>query len=212
MPFTLVTDAMVGLQPKEDYAFVKVDDETWVIGKTRLEECMAEIKIEDYQIIKTVKGTEFEGKKYIHPLLGLIPELAVHSKSENYHVAVSESFVDASTGSGLVHLSPANGEEDIKIANKRKVEIFSPINDEVKFTEGAGRYQGMFVRDADRPIVEDLKECNALVRIGRIKHKYPLCWRSHHRIVWLARRGWFYRLDRLENKVIDAAQRRRVLF
>ena len=206
MPFTLVTDAMVGLQPKEDYAFVKVDDETWVIGKTRLKECMAEIKIEDYQIIKTVKGTEFEGKKYIHPLLGLIPELAAHSKSENYHVAVSEPFVDASTGSGLVHLSPANGEEDIKIANKRKVEIFSPINDEVKFTEGAGRYQGMFVRDADRPIVKDLKDCNALVKIGRIKHKYPLCWRSHHRIVWLARRGWFYRLDRLDNKVIDAAQ------
>jgi isoleucyl-tRNA synthetase len=60
----------------------------------------------------------------------------------------------------------------------------------------------MFVRDADRPIVEDLKERNALVRIGKIKHKYPLCWRSHHPIVWLARRGWFYKLDRLENKVL----------
>ncbi len=206
MPFTLVTDAMVGLQPKEDYAYVKVENETWVIGKTRLEEFMADVKIEKYEIEKTVKGSEFEGKKYIHPLLDLIPELKEISKLDNYHVAVSETFVDASTGSGLVHLSPANGEEDIKIANRRKVKIFSPIDDEVKFTEKAGKYQGMFVRDADRPIVEDLKECNALVKIGKIKHKYPLCWRSHHPIVWLARRGWFYKLGRLENKAIDAAE------
>ena len=205
MPFTLVTDAMVGLQPDEDYVFVKVENETWVVGKTRLEEFMIEVKIEDYKIEKTVKGSEFEGKKYIHPLLDLIPELKEFSKADNYHVAVSEPFVDASTGSGLVHLSPANGEEDIKIANKRKVKIFSPINDEVKFTDKAGKYQGMFVRDADRPIVEDLKECNALVKIGKIKHKYPLCWRSQHPIVWLARRGWFYKLDRLDNKAIDAA-------
>jgi len=206
MPFTLVTDAMVGLQPEEDYAYVKVENETWVIGKTRLEELMTELKIEDYKIEKTAKGSEFEGKKYVHPLLNLIPELNEYSKLENYHVAVSETFVDASTGSGLVHLSPANGEEDIKIANKRNVKIFSPIDDEVKFTVKAGKYQGMFVRDADRIIVEDLKECNALVKIGKIKHKYPLCWRSHHPIVWLARRGWFYKLDRLDNKAIDAAE------
>jgi len=206
MPFTLVTDAMVGLNPNEDYAYVKVENETWVVGKTRLEEFMSEVKIEKHEIQKIAKGSEFEGKKYIHPLLDSIPELKEYSKLDNYHVAVSESFVDASTGSGLVHLSPANGEEDIKIANKRKVKIFSPINDEVKFTNQAGKYEGMFVRDADRPIVEDLKECQALVKIGKIKHKYPLCWRSHHPIVWLARRGWFYKLDRLDNKAIDAAE------
>lgn len=206
MPFTLVTDAMVGLQPKEDYAYVKVENETWIVGKTRLEAFMEDVKIKEYEIKKTAKGSEFEGKKYIHPLLNLIPELKEISKLDNYHVAVSETFVDASTGSGLVHLSPANGEEDIKIANKRKVKIFSPINDEVKFTEKAGKYQGLFVRDADRLIVEDLKECKALVKIGKIKHKYPLCWRSHHPVVWLARRGWFYKLDRLDNKAIDAAE------
>ena len=206
MPFTLVTDAMVGLQPEEDYVYVKVEDETWVVGKTRLEEFMAEVKVEDYKIEKTIKGSEFEGKKYAHPLLSLIPGLKECAELSNFHVAVSESFVDVSTGSGLVHLSPANGEEDIKIANKRNVKIFSPIDDEVKFTVHAGKYSGMYVRDADRAIVEDLKDCGALVKIGKIKHKYPLCWRSHHPIVWLARKGWFYKLDRLDNKAIDAAE------
>ena len=207
MPFTLVTDAMVGLHPDEDYLYVNVSNETWIVGKSRLEEFMTEVKIEDYKIEKSKKGSEFEGKKYIHPLLNKIPQLAECAKKENFHVAVSEDFVDATTGSGLVHLSPANGEEDIKIANKRKVQVFNPIDDEVKFTLDAGKYQGLFVRDADRIIVEDLKEKNALVKIGKIKHKYPLCWRSHHPIVWLARKGWFYKLDRLDNKAIDAAEK-----
>jgi len=206
MPFTLVTDAMVGLNPDEDYVYVKVENEKWIIGKTRLEEFFKEVNIEEYEIVKTVKGSEFEGKKYIHPLLNLIPGLEECAKENNFHVAVSEEFVDATTGSGLVHLSPANGEEDIKIANKRKVKVFSPINDQVKFTNLAGKYEGMFVRDADRIIVEDLKERNALVKIGKIKHKYPLCWRSHHPIVWLARKGWFYKLDRLDDKAINAAE------
>ena len=206
MPFTLVTDAMVGLNPEENYHYVQVQNETWVIGEKRLEEFAKEVKLENYSIIKTVKGATFEGKKYIHPLLKEIPKVAELAKSPLYHVAIADDFVDPSTGSGLVHLAPANGEEDYNIAQKRKTPIFSPIDDEVKFTTDAGKYSGMFVRDADRPLVEDLKANGALVKIGRIKHKYPLCWRSHHPIVWLARREFFYMLDRLEDKAIQAAE------
>lgn len=206
MPFTLVTDAMVGLNPEENYHYVQVQNETWIIGEKRLEEFAKEVKLENYSITKTVKGATFEGKKYIHPLLKEIPKVAELAKSPLYHVAIADDFVDPSTGSGLVHLAPANGEEDYNIAQKRKTPIFSPIDDEVKFTTDAGKYSGMFVRDADRPLVEDLKANGALVKIGRIKHKYPLCWRSHHPIVWLARREFFYMLDRLEDKAIQAAE------
>lgn len=205
MPFTLVTDAMIGLDPDEEYCYIKVEQETWIVGRTRLEEFAAEADIE-YDIIRTAKGAEFEGKKYIHPLLDQIPALAELAKESGYHVAVAEEFVDASTGSGLVHLSPANGEEDIAVANRRGVKVFCPIDDQAKFTEDAARYSGMYVRDADRPIVESLKEAGALVKIGRIKHKYPLCWRSRHPIVYLARKGWFYKLDRLGQDAIDAAK------
>jgi len=206
MPFTLVTDAMIGLNPDEDYHYVRVKNETWVVGKTRMEEFFSEVRVEGYAVERTAKGSEFEGRKYIHPLLDEIPALAECAKEDNYHVAVSEEFVDASTGSGLVHLSPANGEEDIRIANRRGVKIFSPINDEAKFTADAGKYEGLFVRDADQVIAEDLKPKNALVRIGKIRHKYPLCWRSRHPIVWLARKGWFYKLDKLDNKAVEAAE------
>ena len=207
MPFTLVTDAMVGFNPDEEYVYVSAGNETWIIGKIRLEEFMKEAKVEDYKVLKTVNGSEFEGKKYTHPLLGDISGLEKMSKLENYHIAVAEKFVDINAGTGIVHLSPANGEDDYNIAMKRKVEIFSPIDDEVKFTEDAGKYAGMFVRDADEKIVQDIKDKNALVRIGKIKHKYPLCWRSQHKLVWLARREYFYMLDRLDDKAVDAAQK-----
>jgi isoleucyl-tRNA synthetase len=207
MPFTLVTDAMIGLNPEENYVFVKVNNETWIVGEKRLEELMVEIKVEDYTKEKTIKGKDLEGKRYIHPLLEQIPGLKECSQESNFHITVAEEFVDTTTGSGLVHLSPANGEEDIKIANKRGVKIFNPIDDEVKFKKEAGKYEGLFVRDADEKIVEDLRNANVLVRIGKIKHKYPLCWRSQHKIVWLARKGWFYKLDRLGDKAINAAEK-----
>ncbi|MGQ0605726.1 MAG: isoleucine--tRNA ligase, partial [Candidatus Nitrosotenuis sp.] len=206
MPFTLVTDAMVGLNPEENYHYIRVENETWVVGEKRLDEFAKEVRLEKYEINKTVKGQTFEGKKYIHPLLSEIPKLAELAKNPLVHVVVSEEFVDPSTGSGIVHLSPANGEEDYEIARKRKVPIFNPIDDEVKFTQDAGKYASMFVRDADRSIVEDVKIRDALVKIGKIKHKYPLCWRSHHPIVWLARREFFYMLDRLDDKAIQAAE------
>ena len=206
MPFTLVTDAMIGTNPKEEYVEVKVENEIWVVGKIRLEEFMQEIKIEDYQVLKTMLGSELEEKKYIHPLLDQIPKLAEFAKKDNYHVVVSENFVDVNTGSGLVHLSPANGEDDYNTAIKRNVDIFSPIDDEVIFTESAGQYSGQFVRDADEKIVESVKQRGALVRIGTIKHDYPSCWRCKNDLVWLARREYFYMLDKLGDKAITAAE------
>jgi len=206
MPFTLVTDAMIGTNPKEEYVEVKVENEIWIVGKIRLEELMHMKKIEDYQVLKTVLGSELEGKKYIHPLLDQIPELAELAKKDNYHVVVSENFVDVNTGSGLVHLSPANGEDDYNIAVKRKVDIFSPIDDRVNFTDSAGQYSGQFVRDADEKIVESVKQKGALIRIGTINHDYPSCWRCGTDLVWLARREYFYMLDKLGDKAITAAK------
>ena len=206
MPFTLVTDAMIGTNPKEEYVEVKVENEIWIVGKIRLEELMHMKKIEDYQVLKTVLGSELEGKKYIHPLLDQIPELAELAKKDNYHVVVSENFVDVNTGSGLVHLSPANGEDDYNIAVKRKVDIFSPIDDRVNFTDSAGQYSGQFVRDADEKVVESVKQKGALIRIGTINHDYPSCWRCGKDLVWLARREYFYMLDKLGDKAITAAK------
>ncbi|MGI0010290.1 MAG: class I tRNA ligase family protein, partial [Nitrosopumilaceae archaeon] len=101
MPFTLVTDAMVGVNPDENYVYVKVGNEMWLVGEKRLQEFMKEVKIEDYTVTKTVKGSEIEGKRYIHPLLDQIPELKELSiNNPKFHTTVAENFVDIQTGSG----------------------------------------------------------------------------------------------------------------
>jgi len=204
MPFTLVTDELIGVNPEADYAYISVKNQKWIVGYDRLNDLMTELKIQDFTVERIIKGSELDGKKYVHPLLAMIPGLKELSDDNKIHFVVAENFVDASTGSGIVHLSPANGQEDFDIAVKRTVPIFVPINDKVEFTDKAGIFSGKFVRDADTLVVEKMKESDAFVKLGRIKHQYPTCWRSNHKVVWLARREYFYMIDKLENKPMNA--------
>ena len=206
MPFTLITDELVGVNPDANYVYVEADKQVWIVGETRIEELMNELHIEFYKIKKIVKGKDLDGKYYIHPLLDLIPELKKLADSKSIHFVVSEDFVDVTTGSGIVHLSPANGEEDFNIAKKKNIPIFVPIDDRVVFTDQAGEFSGYFVRDTDEKIVQIMKELKASIKIGKIKHQYPTCWRSHHKLVWLARREYFYMIDKLGDKSIEAAK------
>ncbi len=206
MPFTIVTDEMVGANPKADYNYVRVNGELWLVGADRMQDLMKELRIEDYSVEKTIKGSELDGKHYIHPLLHMIPGLAELAATGSIHFVVAEDFVDTATGSGLVHLSPANGEEDFEIAAKRNVPIFVPIDDRVIFTEKAGAFKDLFVRDADMKVAQAMKEAGASVKLGKIKHQYPTCWRSHHKVVWLARREYFYIIEKLGDMPLQAAQ------
>lgn len=207
MPFTIVTDEMVGVSPKADYNYVRANNERWIVGADRTQELMKELRIEDYTIEKSVKGSDLDGKHYVHPLLQMIPGLAELAATGSIHFVVAEDFVDIATGSGLVHLSPANGEEDFEIADKRNVPIFVPIDDRVVFTEKAGAFKDLFVRDADMKVAQAMKEAGASVKLGKIKHQYPTCWRSHHKVVWLARREYFYIIEKLGDKPLEAAQK-----
>lgn len=211
MPFTIVTDEMVGVNPEAEYAYVWIKDdnaggERWLVGKDRLAELMKELRIENYKIERTVSGKNLDGRSYIHPLLHMIPGLYELAKAGSIHFIVAEDFVDTATGSGLVHLSPANGEDDFEIANKRNVPIFVPIDDRVVFTEKAGAFAGLFVRDADMKVFEAMKAAGASVRMGKLKHQYPTCWRSHHKVVWLARREYFYIISNLGDSPLASAQ------
>src|ERR687892_801333 len=175
MPFTIVTDEMVGANPKADYNYVRInnnndEEELWIVGADRMNDLMKELHIEDFRVEKTVKGSELDGRYYVHPLLHIIPGLAELAANRSIHFVISDDFVDTSTGSGLVHLSPANGEQDFEIATKRNVPTFVPIDDRVIFTEKAGAFKDLFVRDADNKVVQAMKEANASVKIGKIKH------------------------------------------
>ncbi|MCP8307273.1 MAG: isoleucine--tRNA ligase [archaeon] len=207
MPFTIVTDEMVAVKPDADYAYVKVDGENWIIGEKRISSLMSELGVKSYEILKVVKGYELEGRKYSHPLEDLVPQQSLLDKENFVHMIVAEDFVDINTGSGLIHLSPANGEEDFHAAMRKGVKIFNPIDDRACFTKDAGILEGIYVRDADAKVIDLLKERNMVLKIDKIEHEYPTCWRSHHKLVWLARREYFYWVDKLGELAIKAAEK-----
>ena len=206
MPFTVVTDELVGVKPDSDYEYVKVGEETWLVCSERKEAISKELGVEFGQTLRVAKGKELEGVGYQHPLLDLIPGQRREDLREKAHRVVAEEFVDVTTGSGLVHMSPANGEEDFAVAQRRGIPVFSPFDDQVKFTAEAGRFAGLFARDADEKVVMALGERGALLKAGKITHEYPVCWRSGHRLVWLARREYFYWVDRIRDKLLKAAE------
>lgn len=207
MPFTLVTDELIGVNPDSTYCYVALGNEVWVVGQDRLQPLMKELKINNYEVIKTISGKDLEGKRYIHPLLQQIPGLKKLADENSIHYVAAEKMVDTSTGSGLVHLAPANGQEDFEIAAKRGLPIFVPIDDKVSFTEEAGSFRGVYVRDADELVVRDMKEVGGLIKYGKITHQYPTCWRSGHKVVWLARREYFYMIDRLHDQPLSGASK-----
>jgi isoleucyl-tRNA synthetase len=208
MPFTIITDTMLAVQPNAQYVKVKVGDEIWIMVKERVERVMAELEINSYQVLDSTLGKNLEGTAYDYPLKDIIPKQAENeTKHPLVHKVIGEDFVDVNTATGVVHLSPGNGEDDFWAAQRRGVPIYAPYDDEVKFTKDAGIFAGVFARDADMPVVEELRSRNAFVAVKKVKHEYPTCWRSHHKLVWLARKEYFLRTDKLNAKVLEAAEK-----
>ena len=206
MPFTVVTDELVGAKPDSDYEYVAVGDEVWVVCSGRKEALAKELGVRFGETKKVVKGRDLEGLSYEHPLLDQVPGLQKAELRGKVHRVVAEGYVDVTTGTGLVHMSPANGEEDFAVAQRRGVPVFAPFDDRVVFTSEAGRFSGLFARDADAAVAESLRAKGALVSLGRLVHEYPVCWRSDDRLVWLARREYFYWVDKMRADVVRAAE------
>jgi isoleucyl-tRNA synthetase len=208
MPFTIITDTMLAVKSDAEYVKVRVGDEIWIMVKPRVEAVMQELSIEKYEVTETLAGKSLEGTRYDYPLKDLIPGQAeLETRHKLVHTVISEDFVDVNTATGVVHLSPGNGEEDFWAAQKRGVPVFAPFDDEVKFTRESGVFNGVFARDADYQVVEELRNQNAFVAVKKVTHEYPTCWRSHHKLVWLARKEYFLRTDKINNKVLKATEK-----
>ncbi|MEM3145816.1 MAG: class I tRNA ligase family protein, partial [Thermoproteota archaeon] len=191
-----------------EYARVRVGDERWIMVSNLVDSLMSKLNISDYVVEDTFPGIELEGKKYEYPLMEEVPrQKMLEEEDSRVHRIVTAGFVDVNTGTGVVHIAPANGEEDFELAQMLKIPIFSPFDDEAKFTEDAGFFKGVFARDADQIVLDILEKKGLLVKSERIVHEYPLCWRSKHRLIWMARTEYFYWLDKIVDKLIEAASK-----
>ena len=207
MPFTVVTDMMLAVDPDAKYAKVKIGDEVWIMVRNRVEPLMQGLKLEKYKILDTLSGKQLEGVKYEYPLLDLVPKQKELDNLPNVHTVVNEDFVDVSTATGVVHLAPGNGEDDFRAAQKRNMAVYVPFDEEVRFTKDAGAFVGLFARDADAKVVEELRVRGLLVSVKTVRHEYPTCWRSHHKLIWLARREYYLWTNKINERVVTAAEK-----
>jgi isoleucyl-tRNA synthetase len=207
MPFTIVTDMMLAVHPEGEYVKIQTNSEIWILARQRLTPVMQELGIQNYKVLETIIGKKLEGTKYEYPFLDLVPKQAELDQIDLIHTVICEDFVDLNTATGIVHLSPGNGEDDFLAAQKRNLPIYVPFDDACNFTADAGAFIGLFARDADSKVIEELKKRNLLVSVKNIRHEYPTCWRSHHKLIWLARKEYFLWTNKINQRVVEAAEK-----
>lgn len=199
-PWTIPANVFVMINKNYDYSEVQVGNEVYIIATKRVEHVMNEAKVKNYKILKTFKGNELIGLRYEHPLKGIVK---AQDGLDDYHVVVDGGdAVTLEEGTGLVHSAPGHGDVDYEVGQKNNMPVVMFVNDRGEYTEEAGKYKGMNVREANQVIIEDLKARGALFYAGKIKHRYPICWRCKTPLILRAVDQWFIAVSQLKTDLL----------
>ncbi|MDR9500423.1 MAG: isoleucine--tRNA ligase [Desulfurivibrionaceae bacterium] len=190
-PWTLPANMGVALHPQFDYAAVEVNGEVLIMAQALVEKAMAVFGLEEYRELAVFSGRLLEGRRCRHPFL------ARHSQ------IVLADYVTLETGTGCVHTAPGHGREDYITGLNYDLEVLSPVDDQGVFTEEAGAYAGMHIRDANLLICEDLAASGHLLAQKEMSHSYPHCWRCRKPVIFRATEQWFIGME--SNQLRDKA-------
>ncbi|MBD3214399.1 MAG: isoleucine--tRNA ligase, partial [Candidatus Lokiarchaeota archaeon] len=206
-PWTLVANTAIMANPTAEYAKVHIQDldEYWILAKNPITHLISGELGHKYKIVEDYYGEQLEGKKYIHPLIEEVPyqkELA--KESDKVHsIILSEEYVSAAEGVGLVHTAPGHGPEDFEVGVEYGLPIFNPVNVEGVYEEEAGNFAGEYVFDANQEILDLLEEKGTLIHTAEIEHEYAHCWRCDSRLVYRATKQWFFKTESLVSELLE---------
>ena len=189
-PWTLPANYAVALNPTLDYALVQVNKERFVVATQMVEQIMQRYGIEDYAVLATTKGEDFEGLQLQHPFFARTSEI------------VLGDHVTTDAGTGAVHTAPAHGEDDFRIGKKYDLPIESPVQANGVFKEGTPYFAGEHIFKANSHIIEVLTEKNKLVHVVEYKHSYPHCWRHKTPVISRATPQWFISMQTLSKDAL----------
>ncbi|WP_035587556.1 isoleucine--tRNA ligase [Hippea jasoniae] len=193
-PWTLPANLAIAVHPDFNYAFVKVADRhAYLVAEKLVKPLMEKFSITSYEVIKVVKGKELEGYITAHPFY-----------DRESRIILGE-HVTLDAGTGLVHTAPGHGEEDYIVGSKYHLPIYSPVDDDGRFDEDIEFFAGMHVFDANKKVIEILKEKDMLVKEEKIVHSYPHCWRCKSPIIFRSTEQWFISVDKdgLRKKALE---------
>ncbi|HOC92142.1 MAG TPA: isoleucine--tRNA ligase [bacterium] len=192
-PWTLISNVAIALGAGLDYAKVKYKDEYLILAEGRLPAVFGE---ENYEVAERYKGADLEGTEYEPLYTFCAPE-------KKAHYAILGDFVTIEDGTGIVHIAPAFGEDDYQVGIKFDLPFLQPVDTKGRFTSEVTPWAGLFVKDADAGIIEELRERGILYRSEGYVHTYPFCWRCHSPIVYYARHSWFIRTTAYKDTMLE---------
>jgi len=195
-PWTLPGNVAIAVNPEFTYAKVKVDDEFLILAKERLN-----VLGKEYSISAEFKGKDLIGLNYE----GLYPPI----KNQKFKIfkVIPGNFVSIEEGTGLVHIAPAFGEEDMEAGKENNLPILMTVDEEGKLKNDVGSWAGLFVKDADPLIIADLKKRNLLYKEEIYEHDYPFCWRCDSPLLYYAKESWFIKMTAVKEDLIKNNQK-----
>jgi isoleucyl-tRNA synthetase len=182
-PWTLLANLAIALHPDFTYVAADVGGEIYILAEGLLETVMEKLKIRNVQVLEKFPGRALEGLKCRHPFL------------DRDSVIILAPYVTLDAGTGCVHTAPGHGQEDYESGIQYGLEIYSPVDDEGRFTKDVPFFAGQFVFDASAGVNKKLAEVGALLKEETMVHSYPYCWRTNDPIIFRATEQWFISMD-----------------
>lgn len=191
-PWTIPANSAVAIQPEADYVKVKTDSGILILAEERLS-ILAE---QDYKIVETLRGKDLIGKRY-HPLYQVKP---THKED---HQVLGVDWVSIAEGTGLVHLAPSFGEEDMKVGQAHHLSTKITVDEQGRIKKdtdlpGAGRN----VWEANQAVLQDLEKRNLLFKQEVITHNYPFCWRCDTKLLYYPIDSWYVAVTKLRDNLL----------
>ena len=189
-PWTLPSNVALCVNPDEDYVKVKQGDYTYILANALVETVLKE----DYTVLETYKGKDLEGIEY-EPLWG-----GLNVKSKAWFV-VCDNYVTLTDGTGIVHIAPAFGEDDSRIGRNYDLPFVQLVDAQGNLTKET-KWEGVFVKDADKLVLKDLDENGKLFDAPVFEHSYPHCWRCNTPLIYYARESWYIKMTAVKEDII----------
>lgn len=190
-PWTLISNVALCVNPEETYILAESQGNQFIVA----EKLATDILGEDYSVLESYQGKELEYQEYEQ----LIPSLSVDKKA--FYVTC-DSYVTMDSGTGIVHIAPAFGEDDAKVGKKYNLPYLNPVGEDGKYIEGLWKDQ--FVFDADLEIIKYLKANHKLFKKQKISHNYPHCWRCNTPLIYYSKPSYYIETTKLKEKIIEA--------
>jgi len=202
-PWTLPSNLAAAVHPDLDYVTVTgrpgTDQEgtRFVLAEARLGHYARELG-EDAadRIVARTRGADLVGRAYT-PLFGYFAD---HPGAFRI---VAADFVTTEDGTGVVHLAPAFGEDDMNVCSEAGIEPVVPVDAQGRFTDQVPDYAGQQVFDANKAVIADLRAAGAVLRQETYDHPYPHCWRCDNPLIYRAVSSWFVRVTEIRDRMVE---------